>query len=135
MIKSINLEGLRVLGDIPLRCFAPQTVFVQMSLLAKPIKFRLSFEGFKFLIARQVFRFNSRFASAFIVQTDVMRALLSASYPSIANRIHVIAQPVPEWLLEVRPHSSLGRIPPSQFAQQQRIQFFATDSNNNQLLD
>jgi putative transposase len=36
---------------------------------------------------------------------------------------------------EVRPHSSLGRIPPSQFAQQQRGQFFATDSNNNQFLD
>ena len=27
------------------------------------------------------------------------------------------------------------RITPSQFAQQQRIQFFATDSNNNQFLD
>jgi putative transposase len=36
---------------------------------------------------------------------------------------------------EVRPHSSLGRIPPSQFAQRQRIQIFATDSNNNQFLD
>jgi putative transposase len=36
---------------------------------------------------------------------------------------------------EVRPHSSLGRIPPAQFAQQQRIQIFATDSNNNQFLD
>jgi len=36
---------------------------------------------------------------------------------------------------EFRPHSSIGRIPPSQFAQQQRIQFFATDSNNNQFLD
>ena len=36
---------------------------------------------------------------------------------------------------EVRSHSSLGRTPPSQFAQQQRIQFFATDSNNNQFLD
>ena len=36
---------------------------------------------------------------------------------------------------EVRPYSSLGRIPPSQFAQQQRIQIFATDSNNNQFLD
>jgi putative transposase len=36
---------------------------------------------------------------------------------------------------EVRPHSSLGRIPPSQFAQLQRIQIFATDSNNNQFLD
>jgi putative transposase len=36
---------------------------------------------------------------------------------------------------EVRPHSSLGRIPPAQFAKQQRIQIFATDSNNNQFLD
>ena len=36
---------------------------------------------------------------------------------------------------EVRPHSSLVRIPPAQFAQQQRIQFFATDFNNNQFLD
>ena len=36
---------------------------------------------------------------------------------------------------EVRPHSSLGRIPPAQFAQQQRIQIFATDSNSNQFLD
>ena len=36
---------------------------------------------------------------------------------------------------EVRPHSSLVRIPPSQFAQLQRIQIFATDSNNNQFLD
>ena len=36
---------------------------------------------------------------------------------------------------EVRPHSSLGRVPPAQFAQQQRIQIFATDSNNNQFLD
>jgi putative transposase len=36
---------------------------------------------------------------------------------------------------EVRPHSSLGRIPPAQFAQQQRSQIFATDSNNNQFLD
>ena len=36
---------------------------------------------------------------------------------------------------EVRPHRSLGSIPPSQFAQLQRIQIFATDSNNNQFLD
>jgi putative transposase len=32
---------------------------------------------------------------------------------------------------EVRPHSSLGRIPQSQFDQQQRIQIFPTESNNN----
>jgi hypothetical protein len=33
---------------------------------------------------------------------------------------------------EVMPHNNLQRNPPSQFAQQQRIQFFGNDSNNNQ---
>ncbi len=41
---------------------------------------------------------------------------------------HILIQPD-------SPHSSLGRISPAQFAQQQRIQIFATDSNNNQFLD
>jgi hypothetical protein len=36
---------------------------------------------------------------------------------------------------EVRPNSSLGKIPPSQFAEQQRIQIFAIDFNINQFLD
>jgi hypothetical protein len=36
---------------------------------------------------------------------------------------------------KVRPHSSLERFPLAQFDQQQRIQFFATDSNDNQFLD
>ncbi len=36
---------------------------------------------------------------------------------------------------DVRPHSSLWRISPTQFAQLQRIQIFATYSNNNQFLD
>jgi putative transposase len=36
---------------------------------------------------------------------------------------------------EVRPHSSLGRIPPAQFAQQQRSQSAAADFNTNQFLD
>lgn len=91
---------LLVLGDLPLRCQAPQTVFVQTPHLLKPARFHWSLGGLKYSISRLVFRINARYANAFIVQTTFMQAALAASYPSIANKIHVIAQPVPIWLLE-----------------------------------
>lgn len=97
---------LLVLGDLPLRCRAPQVVFVQTSHLLKPKRFHWSFENLKFAISRQVFRLNARYADAFIVQTNVMRAALAASYPSIADKIRVVAQPVPSWLLESTPRPS-----------------------------
>ncbi len=90
---------LLVLGDLPLRCNARQTVFVQTSLLLSPIRFHWSPAGLKFAISRFVFRLNARFANAFVVQTVFMQTALAASYPAIANKIHVIAQPVPAWLL------------------------------------
>ena len=36
---------------------------------------------------------------------------------------------------EVRPHSSLGRIPPAQFAQQHRSNFNAAANTNHQVLE
>jgi hypothetical protein len=90
---------LLVLGDLPLRCAAPQTVFVQTPHLCPPTRFKWSLDGFKFAISRFVFRLNAQRASAFIVQTQVMKQMLAASYPKIANKLHVIAQPVPSWLL------------------------------------
>lgn len=91
---------LLVLGDLPLRCNARQTVFIQTSLLLSPKRFHWSPAGLKFAISRLVFRLNARCADAFVVQTVFMQAALAASYPAIANKIHVIAQPVPAWLLE-----------------------------------
>ena len=90
---------LLVLGDLPLRCSARQTVFVQTSLLLSPMRFDWSPAGLKFAILRLVFRLNARFADAFVVQTVFMQTALAASYPAIASKIHVIAQPVPAWLL------------------------------------
>jgi glycosyltransferase involved in cell wall biosynthesis len=90
---------LLVLGDLPLRCHAQQTVFVQTPHLARPGRFCWSRDGIRFAVSRLVFRLNARYADAFIVQTSVMRDLLMASYPDIADRVHVIAQPVPSWLL------------------------------------
>jgi len=97
---------LLVLGDLPLRCNAPQTVFVQTSHLLGNKGFHFSLDGLKFFISRQVFRLNSQYADKFIVQTSVMQEALAESYPAIANKIYVIAQPVPSWLLTATPRRS-----------------------------
>ncbi len=90
---------LLVLGDLPLRCRGPQTVFVQQSNLLIPKKLEVGAVGLKYWIARAIFRFNLDRARAFIVQTDVMREFLERSYSGVAGRVHVISQPVPSWLL------------------------------------
>lgn len=100
--------GLLVLGDIPIRCRGPQTVFVQTPLLTRSASSNRQIGAIKYWIARSLFKWNSRFASAFIVQTEVMKEALLATYPAIAGRIHVIGQPVPEWLLNAK----IGRTGP-----------------------
>lgn len=90
---------LLVLGDLPLRCNAPQTVFVQTPHLAANSRSLRRLDAARFAIARWVFRRNARFVRAFIVQTAVMQGTLALRYPEISERIHVIGQPVPHWLL------------------------------------
>ncbi len=96
---------LLVLGDLPLRCCGPQTVFVQTPNLLKPARARFGADGIKYWISRTLFRLGMDRVRAFIVQTDVMRDAIERSYPGVAGRVHVIAQPVPSWLL----HSGLKR--------------------------
>ncbi len=96
---------LLVLGDLPLRCRGPQTVFVQTPHLLKPAKLRLGVDGIKYLISRTLFRFGLDRIQAIIVQTDVMRDGLEQNYPKVAGRVHVIGQPAPAWVL----HSGLRR--------------------------
>ncbi len=94
-----GVSPLLVLGDLPLRCNAPQTVFVQTSHLTSPKRFKWTGHDFKFAISRWIFRQNAPFAKAFIVQSSVMKANMIRTYPEIVDRLHVIAQPVPDWLL------------------------------------
>ena len=89
-----------VFGDIPLRCKAPQIVFVQNSHLIRPSNFSWSIGGLKLAIFRLIFRLNINFAQVFIVQTEVMLEGLTSSYPSIAGKIRVISQPPPSWILD-----------------------------------
>jgi len=97
--KFDDLSPLLVLGDIPLRVKCSQTVFVQQSHLIKPIIFNWKFSYFKYMIARLIFRLNLSRVNAFIVQSNIMKEGLEASYPSIKGKVHVVAQPVPIWLL------------------------------------
>ncbi|MEC5159793.1 MULTISPECIES: glycosyltransferase [unclassified Janthinobacterium] len=90
---------LLVLGDIPLRCRARQTVFVQNSLLTKGADTGHSLGALKYYIAKCLFKRNMQYVAAFIVQTEAMKAALLDSYPQILGRVHVIAQPAPDWLL------------------------------------
>lgn len=96
---------LLVLGDLPLRCRGPQTVFLQQSNLLKPERADWRPSRMKYTLGRAIFQANLHRVRAFIVQTDVMRDALERSYPGVAGRVHVIAQPVPTWLL----HSGLKR--------------------------
>jgi hypothetical protein len=102
-------EGsLLVLGDIPIRCKGPQTVFVQTPLLTRSASSNRQIGAIKYWIARRLFKWNSRYATSFIVQTEVMKTALLETYPEITGRVHVIGQPVPEWLLK----AEIGRSGP-----------------------
>lgn len=105
---------LLVLGDLPLRTSARQIVFVQTPLLLSAADSRAGVRTFIYQAARWVFRRNLRYASAFIVQTEAMRAALAGSYPEIEEKLHVLAQPVPTWLQSVR-RSRSGRTVPSEY--------------------
>lgn len=102
---------LLVLGDLPLRCDAPQTVFVHQRHLLRGPGTPWNAGGIRFGVSRTVFASNLRYARAFIVQTPTMREALIASYPALGGKVHVIPQPAPRWLLEARLERT-GRIGP-----------------------
>ena len=91
---------LLVLGDLPIRCNARQIVFVQTPHLLLPGERGGSGAGdLKYRIARAIFRANLRYAHAFIVQTDTMKAGLERSHPQVRGRVRIVGQPAPAWLL------------------------------------
>lgn len=92
-----------VLGDIPQRSRARQTVFVHTPHLLARQQGISRGQRVKFAVMRWIFSRNLRHASALIVQSDVMRDMLVRRYPAAAGRISVVQQPPPEWLLEHRP--------------------------------
>lgn len=95
-------DPLLVLGDLPLRCKARQVVFVQTPHVLKTPHSSTSLSSLKARLMRWVFRHNSRYVQAFIVQTSAMQRALVASYPTLAGKVHTVSQPPPTWLLNAR---------------------------------
>lgn len=96
-------EGaILVMGDIPLRRVSRQVVLVHSPHIVSSATF-LRISEWKYVVARALFRLNARYVAAFIVQSQVMRDELVASFPSVSGRVHVIPQPPPEWVLEEGP--------------------------------
>ena len=89
---------LLVLGDIPLRTTAPQILFVQTPHVLAGLSTAVGLDAFKFRIMRAIFRANAPRVSAFIVQTEVMRATLIKEYRIDPSRVMIVQQPPPEWL-------------------------------------
>jgi Glycosyl transferases group 1 len=92
--------AILVLGDVPLACNARQIVFVQTVHLAGRVRSPDWGTAIKNGVARRLIRLNSARVSAFIVQTEVMKALLEETYPHARGRVVVIPQPPPSWLLD-----------------------------------
>ena len=100
--KFSGSTPILVLGDLPLRVNVRQILFVQTPHLISQKIFAWRPSGWKYLISRFIFRLNMNRVAAFIVQTDIMKAALIASYPSISDRITVINHPPPSWLLNCK---------------------------------
>lgn len=97
-----DLTPILVLGDLPLRTKANQTVFVQNSHLLKPAKVRFELNYFKYVVSRLIFKKNLKYVNNIIVQTEVVKLGLLQTYGDIKANIYVIPQPVPQWLLNSR---------------------------------
>ena len=93
---------LLVLGDIPLAHVSKQVVFVQTPNLMETTQVKLSANYARYAISRAIFRLNVKYVDTFIVQTEVMKSRLLASYPIASEKVLVIPQPVPNWLLSTK---------------------------------
>lgn len=90
---------LLVLGDLPLRCNAPQILFVQQSLIFSKVSILQIRRRLKNLVSRFIFIINQKRVSAFIVQTSLLKLAIENRYPETIGRVHVIPQPPPLFLI------------------------------------
>lgn len=95
-------EPLLVLGDLPLRHNGRQTLFVQTPHLVSSASAQQWPAKFKFAVARFVMKINLGRVDAVVVQTEVMRRAMASAYPAMAPKLHVVGQPVPQWLMPFR---------------------------------
>lgn len=99
--KYNDTAPILVLGDIPLRITrGNQVLFLQSPLLVTPWLQIPKLSALKYVVSKIIFYINFRYVNAFIVQTSVMKDKLLSVYPIAHNKVHVISQPVPDWIKE-----------------------------------
>jgi glycosyltransferase involved in cell wall biosynthesis len=92
-------EILFVLGDLPLKCSCYQVVLVHNSLLISPKLPNGLLDRLKLFVSKEIFRMNAKYANAFIVQSELMKSGLLSEFSEVSDRVFVIPQPPPDWLL------------------------------------
>ncbi len=92
-----------ILGDLPLRGLPRQTILVHQPHLVSPRVNPYSSSNYKYFIVRMVFRHNLRYVGRIIVQSGSMMEQLISTYSELKDRVVVIPQPAPSWLLNRRP--------------------------------
>lgn len=92
-----------VLGDIPQRSQARQTVFVHTTHLLARQRGISRGQRIKFAVMRWIFARNLRHANALIVQGKIMYDMLISRYPAAVGKVQIVQQPPPEWLLSHQP--------------------------------
>jgi len=107
--KTKGFSDFLVLGDVPLRVAGKQTVLVHQSNLVQPCANSFSAGDTRYRILRWVFRQNVEYASNFVVQTEVMRQQLTASYPELDGRVILVPHPAPYWLTSLGASLPLDR--------------------------
>ena len=97
--RIAGANPLLILGDIPVRHDGDQIVLVHTPHLLAGSRAGTAWAGFKYAVARGLFRLNLPRTRWLIVQTEEMKQRLTDAHPEVAGRVAVIAQPPPQWLL------------------------------------
>jgi glycosyltransferase involved in cell wall biosynthesis len=92
-------RALIVLGDLPLRHRGRQIVFAHRPHLVRGVEAGSTGSAITAAISQRIFALNQGYIDHLVVQTEAMQAGLVRTFPAIAGRTHIIAQPAPEWLL------------------------------------
>lgn len=105
ILECLRLERrserpILVLGDLPAAYSGRQMLFVQSPNILPGVRAKRWLDRLRYATSRGIFRRNLRFVERVIVQTETMRNALVGAYPILIDRVEVIGQPAPQWVIE-----------------------------------
>lgn len=93
---KFKADHIFVFGDLPIAGIKNQTLFLQKFTLTQ--KYNLQNDGFKNIIQKYIFKSNLKFVDNIIVQTKHMESEMRLNFKDYRGAIHVMRQPLPEWI-------------------------------------